>query len=192
MKRNYLILIVFLLICGCDLLSTRDAEPPGNARSNYQSPVTPELVIENLINSFKDQNIENYISCFANPSFSEKGFLFIPSSGATAQFPSLAEEWDLKDEDQYFRNMISKVPSEQSITLLFSDEEFRPFGDTLIFAAGYTLNVPHNQADLPTNFKGEVRFSMIRDSRSFWSIYYWQDNKNSITASWSELKGRFY
>ncbi len=192
MKTKLSILILLTFVTGCDLLTTRDAQSPGNTRSNFEVPVTPEICIQNLVNSMQDKNVENYLACFANPSFSEKNFQFVPSSGAAAQFPSLSQDWDLMAEDQYFRNMISKIESDLPVTLIFTGTGYSPQGDSLIFDAAYTLNVPHNQTDLPTNFQGEVRFSMIRDSRSTWSIYYWQDNKTSTSSSWSELKGRFY
>jgi len=192
MKMKILVLPLLLLLSGCDLLTTRDAQSPGNPRSNYELPVTPQILIQNLVNSFQDRNVENYLSCFSNPAFSEKKFQFIPSSGAAAQFPSLTDSWDLKSEDQYFRNMISKMEGDLPATLVFSNPAYSPQGDSLVLDALYSLNVPHNQQDLPTNFQGEVRFYMVRDSRSTWAIYYWQDNKNSTLASWSELKGRFY
>jgi hypothetical protein len=33
---------------------------------------------------------------------------------------------------------------------------------------------------------------VVRDSRNYWSIYYWRDSKSGELQSWSELKGRFY
>jgi hypothetical protein len=192
MKVNLFISALIIFFYGCDLLTTRDAQPPGNPRSNYQSPVTPEILINNLINSFKDKNVENYTASFSDTSFSSRRFLFVPSSGAAAQFPFLSNDWDFRDEEQYFRNMISKVPDDLPITLIFSNTEYSPQGDSLIFGSGYSINVPHGQADIPTDYKGELRFTMIRDSRSTWSISFWQDNKNSELPSWSELKGRFY
>jgi hypothetical protein len=192
MKIYLFISLSLFCFIGCDLLTTRDAQPPGNPRSNYQSPVTPEILIDNLINSFKDKNVENYTASFSDTSFTSKRFVFVPSSGAAAQFPSLSSDWNLFDEEQYFRNMISKVSDDLPITLIFSNTEYSPQGDSLIFGSSYSINVPHGQLDLPTDYQGELRFTMIRDSRSIWSISFWQDNKSSNLPSWSELKGRFY
>lgn len=192
MKIYLFIFVSSLFLFGCDLVTTREAQPPGNPRSNYQSPVTPEILIDNLINSFKDKNVENYIASFSDTSFTNKRYIFVPSSGAAAQFPSLTNDWDLRDEEQYFRNMISKVSDDLPITLIFSNTDYSPQGDSLIFGSAYFINVPHGQTDLPTDYQGELRFTMIRDSRSIWSISFWQDNKNSTLPSWSELKGRFY
>jgi len=44
----------------------------------------------------------------------------------------------------------------------------------------------------PKDYQGDLRFNMVRDSRSIWVIYYWQDTKSTALPSWSELKGKFY
>jgi hypothetical protein len=180
------------LLNGCDLFSTRSAEPPSQPRADYQQPVTPDVLISNLVNSLKDKNVENYISCLADYSFTQRVFTFSPSSGALSQFPALSENWGIKNEEQYFNNMISKVPQSIPITLTLSNESYSPQGDSLVYTASYTLNVPSNDPSLPENYGGDLRFNMIRDSRAVWSIYYWQDSKNGNLPSWSELKGRTY
>ncbi len=181
-----------LILSGCDLFETRDAEIPDQPRSNFQSAVTPQILIQNLIYSLQDKNVENYLACFSDPSFIDKVYKFSPSSGASSQFPSLANDWSRKDEEQYFNNMKSKIPENLPVTLILSNTVSSPQGDSLLYSASYSLNVPHNDANIPRDYQGDLQFSMIRDSRSVWAIYYWQDTKNSDLPSWSELKGRFY
>ncbi len=189
-------LFVFILLCisisGCDIFSTRSAEPPNQPRSNYQQAVTPDILIANLVNSLKDKSVENYLSCLSDFSFTQRVFVFSPSSGALSQFPSLSEDWGKKNEEQYFTNMAAKVGQDIPITLTLTNENYSPQGDSLIYTATYSLNVPTNDPNLPQNYQGDLRFNMIRDSRAIWSIYYWQDSKNSDLPSWSELKGRTY
>ena len=191
MKFVIIILCAFLL-AGCDLFSTRSAEKPNQPRSNYEQPVTPDIVIANLINSFKDKNVENYLSCLTDSEFVDKRFTFSPSSGAVSQFPSLSDNWNKKNEEQYFNNLKSKVNSDLPITLTFSGVSTLPQGDSLVYSASYFLNIPTANPNIPQNYQGDLKFGMIRDSRSTWSIYSWQDSKNSDLPSWSELKGRFY
>ncbi len=191
MKLFFLITLA-VLFNGCNLFSTRSAEPPSQPRADYQQPVTPDALISNLVNSLKDKNVENYISCLADYSFTKRVFTFSASSGAISQFPSLSENWGIKNEEQYFNNMISKVPQGVPVTLTLTNESYSPQGDSLVYTASYNLNVPTNDPSLPENYQGDLRFNMIRDSRAIWSIYYWQDSKNSSQPSWSELKGRTY
>ena len=192
-SQSILISLTSLLIfSSCDIFNTRDAEIPEQPRSNFQQPVEPEFVINNIINSLSDKNVENYLACFSDSNFSGKSFSFSPSGGAASQFPALADMWNKKNEEQYFNNLKIKVPETALITLTFTNQNYSPQGDSLIYTAAYSLNVPHNDSNIPTNYQGDLSFSMIRDSRSTWSIYYWTDTKSGELPSWSELKGRFY
>lgn len=191
MKYVVLYIILALTLAGCNLLDTRDAEPPTQPRSNYEQPFTPQTLISNLVNSLKDKDVQSYINCLVDSSFSQKRFIFSPSSGALAQYPFLVNSWDVKDEDQYLRNLITRVDAQFPVTLSLTNELYNPLGDSLIYTATYNLNVPNTQSE-PTNYQGDLRFDMMRDDRSFWVIYYWQDTKSTSLPSWSELKGKFY
>jgi hypothetical protein len=191
MKLVYLILLP-LLFTGCDLFTTRSADPPSQPRANYQQAVTPDLLIENLVNSLKDKNVENYLACLSDSSFTQKVFRFSASSSALSQYPSLSDNWGKKNEEQYFNNMKSKISDNATITLTLSNVSSSPQGDSLIYSASYFLKLPTTDQSLPQNYQGDLIFNMVRDSRSIWSIYYWQDSKNSDLPSWSELKGRVY
>ncbi len=192
MKLSLFAILFAVLIYGCDLFTTRSAETPNQPRSNYQQAVTPDILVSNLINSLSDKNVENYLSCLSDSSYAQKSFVFSPSSGAQSQFPALSENWGKKNEEQYFNNLKAKVSQNLPITLTLSNVSESPQGDSLIYTASYFLNVPTTDSNFPQNYQGALRFDMIRDSRSIWSIYYWQDNKNSGLPSWSELKGRTY
>ncbi len=181
-----------VLISGCDIFTTRSAETPNQPRSNYQQAVTPDILIANFISSLQDKSVENYLSCLSDTSYAQKVFIFSPSSSALSQFPALAEGWGKKNEEQYFNNLKVKVSQNLPITLTLSNTLESPQGDSLVYTATYFLNVPTTDPNFPPNYQGTLRFNMIRDSRSIWSIYYWQDTKNSDLPSWSELKGRTY
>jgi hypothetical protein len=190
--RYFVVIFFLLLLGGCDLFQARDAQIPNQARSNYQTAFEPELVVENLVNSFKDLNLQNYLSCFSDTSFSGKSYLFYPSSGAASLYPSFASPWDKKNESAYFTNLISRVPSGLQVTLVITNSNSSQQGDSIIYSASYTLNVPFTDSSIPSFYQGDLKFSMIRDSRLVWSIYLWQDIKSTQYPSWSELKGRLY
>jgi hypothetical protein len=192
MKRIYFILFAILL-GGCDLFTTRSAETPTESRSDFVQAVTPEILISDFVNSLADLDVENYLTCLSDYSYTEKVFSFSPSSSALSQYPSLGEDWGKKNEEVYFDNLKAKITSDSSITLTLSNVSENPLGDSLIYTASYSLNVPTTDKTLPSVYQGTLIFSMIRDSRSVWSIYYWQDTKSSSSLpSWSELKGRTY
>ena len=187
--KYFTVILCSLLLGGCDLFQTRDAQQPNQSRSNYQVAVTTDLLIQNMTNSLKDMNLQNYLSCFSDTSFSGKQFLFQPSLEAIPLFPS--SPWDKKNESLYFTNLIGKIPGLQA-TLVFTNPSSSQVGDSLIYSASYTLSVPFIDASIPSLYEGDLKFSMVRDSRLVWSIYYWQDIKSTQFPSWSELKGRLY
>jgi hypothetical protein len=190
---RYIAVIFFILLLGgCDLFKTRDAQMPDQPRSNYEIAVTPDLLIQNLVNSLKDVNLQNYLACFSDNSFSGKSYLFYPSSGAASLFPSFAYPWDKKNESEYFTNLISRIPSGVQVTLVITNSNSSQQGDSIIYSASYTLNVPFTDSSIPSLYQGDLKFNMIRDSRLVWSIYLWQDIKSTQYPSWSELKGRLY
>jgi hypothetical protein len=174
------------------MFTTRDAEPPEKPRSDYQTAFTPEILISNFINSLKDKDIENYLSCLSDPAFTDKIYLFLPSSEALSQFPALGDNWNKSNESQFMNNLKVKIPDELPITLTLSNESSSLHGDSITFVASYSLNVPLNDATVASNYQGELIFELVRDSRLVWSIYLWRDVKGTLSPSWSELKGRFY
>ncbi len=191
MKSIIIYILSALIFAGCDLVQTRNAESPNQPRSNYEQAVTPQILISNLVNSLNDKDVQNYINCLVDSSFSEKKFLFSPSSGALSQYPFLLTDWNIKDEEQYLQNLITKVSPQSPITLSLSNELYSPQGDTLIYTATYSINVPNEESE-PKDYQGDLRFNMVRDNRSVWVIYFWQDTKSTALPSWSELKGKFY
>jgi len=184
--------LLLLLFFGCDLFLTRNADPPEIPGANYQPAFSPDTLIKNLVNSFIEKNTQNYLASFSDSSFSKKEFVFIPSAAAAAKFPFLADKWSLNEEEQYFNNMVSKVLVETPIILVISEKERSILGDSILFSASYSLNVPHNDVTISTIFEGEMKLKLIRDSRSIWSIFYWEDIRSTNEPSWSDLKGLFY
>jgi hypothetical protein len=191
MKKYLLILFTFPLLISCDLFVTRDAELPDQGRSNFQIATEPEKVISNLKNSFADKNVQNYIACLIDSSFSSRKFSFQPTSEAVSQYQFLADNWDVSDEERYFSSIVASIQSDFPITLTLTDESFSRTGDTVIYAASYFINIPVNQPEV-SNYEGRLQFNLVNDSRSVWVIYFWQDIKLPDIPSWSELKGRYY
>ncbi len=190
--KKIILLITALFISSCDLFMTRDAESPDKPRTDFQTAFTPEILDSNLVTSFKYKDLEIYLSCLSDPSFTNKVFSFSPSSEALSQFPALGDNWSRTNESQYFRNLIVKVSGDLPITLSLSNTSSSIHGDSITYVASYSLSVPFTDVTIPSNYQGDLIFGLIKDSRSVWSIYSWQDIKRGDSPSWSELKGRFY
>lgn len=173
----------------CDLFESRQPENPSETKSSYRVPVEPSDVIENLKNSFKDKNSNDYKKNFSPGSpLVDRDFFFVPSSNVLTNFPA---DWTINQEFQYFNNLVIRVPEGTSINLSFSDEEYNLQADSAIYSAKYFISVPVQNSD-PILYEGNLKFSMVTDRNSAWVIYYWEDIANQGLKSWSELKLEFY
>ena len=189
---KYIISIfVLFYFTSCDIFETREAESPNQSRSNYQPAVSPETLVQNLINSFADKDVVSYQNSFVT-GLSNKEFSFIPSSSASLRFQSIWETWDVDSEVAYFNNMKSSVPPELPISLSLSllPESFSRFGDSLKYTSEYSIGVPQLNGE-SLIYQGNLEISMI-NANTIWMIYYWKDNAIEDQQSWSDLKGISY
>jgi hypothetical protein len=191
MKNLVIILLLFSAI-SCDIFETRDAEPPDQSRSNYVPATSPEILIQNLIDSFADKDVVNYQNTFVT-GLANRDFTFVPSSTALSRFQNLWPTWNIDSEIQYFNNMKTSVPDELPVLLSglsFSPESFSIFGDSLKYNSPYFISVPQINSE-PLIFQGSLELSMINVS-TVWLVYYWKDNAIEDNPSWSDLKGSVY
>jgi hypothetical protein len=190
MKNIILITIILLSFTGCDLFTTRIGEKPDQIKSNWRTPVEARDVIENLKNSLADKNVQNYLACFVDTLFASKSFSFSASSEALSLYQM--QGWGIVEENGYLNSVFNKVPKDIPITLTLNDTVYSSLGgDSTIYSASYDLNVPSTQSN-PNIYSGNLEFRMLRDSRSWWVIYFWKDTKSQSLPSWSELKGSSY
>ena len=187
-KFTYLILIIIILQ-GCDLLNTRDPELPEAGRSSFIPATTPDLLFANLTNSFKEKIVENYVGCFVDPSFLNRHYFYIPSAGSGIQFDVFLD-WDIFSERQYFNNVRAATSENSPIVLQLLNEISNIVGDSAIYQYEYVLSVPFQEAS--ALYKGNCKFFIRNDSRSQWVITRWEDIKDQDYPSWSDLKGKYY
>jgi hypothetical protein len=189
MKNSFTILFLSLFfVFGCDIFESRDPEQPNQSRSNYDTPSEPQIVIQNLKNAFSDKNADNYRKNFASgPPLVDRNFFFLPTNQALSRNPNLWAGWTTEDEFQYFNNLIIRTPEELPITLSLFSENYSPLGDSTIYTAEYSINVP-NLSGAPDIYEGSLKFSMITDNQAAWIIYYWEDITKENNRSWSDLK----
>ena len=179
----------FILLQACDIFESREPENPNETKSSYRVPVEPTDVIENLKNSFKDKNSNDYKKNFSSGSpLVDRNFYFIPSSNVQNIFPT---DWTIAQEFQYFNNLVIRVPQSIPMALSFSDEQYDLQADSAVYSAKYLISVPV-QNSAPINYEGNLRFLMTTDINAAWVIYYWEDIATQTSKSWSELKIEFY
>ncbi len=189
MKKLFIILLLF--IAGCDMFTTRDPASPENRPQNYLTPTTPDIILANMKESFKDGYVEYYIECFADPTFITRKFKFIPSGSAGSSYPAFSD-WNLDGEKQYFNKLKTIIASGSSVELTFSNQVFNPQGDSTVVTADYHISFTARDSGFPSDYQGYLQFKMFLDRRNQWVIVEWQDIKKENYNSWSDLKGRLY
>ena len=189
MKIIILSISIIFIIEACDIFDTREPESPSNTKSSFKTPVVPEDVIENLINSFSDKNANDYKKNFSSGlPLVNREFYFAPSGNVLTSFP---ESWDVDSEFQYFNNLITRISEDLPITLSLTQGQLDVMADSAIYTADYFLSVP----DLTTGsriFEGSLKFTLVTDINAAWVICYWEDNAKAESTTWSELKIEFY
>ena len=186
------LIFVFLIIgiTSCDLLTTRNPEKPDALASNNIPAMSPDILFSNLKSALQEKVVENYMQCFADPSFLQKEFRFIPS---TTQYPIL-NNWNLDLEKQNFVNLKSRSKTGNSIVFELSNTTTTQFGDSAIYQYDYILSLSANDQNINGVYKGRGEFKIFLDKRNppQWVIVEWRDFAIGNSLSWSELKGRLY
>ncbi len=190
MKKFLPIILLIIILNSCDLFTTRHPETPTSPRSSLSTATTPQILFQNLINSFSDKFADNYIKCFVDTLYLNKHFKFIPSSGTVSQFPILSD-WNLNDERQYFNNLVIRTESKIPIQLQLKNESSNMFGDSAVYQFDYTLIIPIEAPNIPKIYQGSLKFTINLDRSNQWVITKWEDIGSANLPSWSELKGRF-
>jgi hypothetical protein len=189
MIKIYLYIILVLSFASCNLFTPRDAEEPTEDISNFQPPITADIVIENLTNSIIERNSINYSQCFGGNNLE---YNFIPAAEVQANYPSIFSWWDIASEKSYFDNLIIQTDKYSASSVTFANViRQSTTSDSIIYQASYNLNFEHSATDVPKVAIGNLQFSIKRDRNNNWYITRWTDFKIQNQFSWSDLKVRF-
>jgi len=186
-----LVFAAVLLLQGCGLFDTRDAEAPNTGGSHFVPPTSPDIVIDNLEQAISEKNTENYMRCLPDTLSSDTRFVFIPTAAAAGRYPTSFLNWSLQSERSYFSALKAFTDPNSSSSLHLEGGFSVLAADSAIYEADYTVIFRHGVSDVPESVSGNLQFVLRPDRNFFWSITRWIDNPVSGNPSWSEWKGRF-
>ena len=186
MKLWKITLPFFIFLLGCDLFTPRTPEKPASETSQFEPPVTPEIVLDNLKNAIISSNVDNYIRCFVDSAVSVQSFTFIPSGN----FQGLFQSWSLEDERRYFQNLGKPLYSVPILLLTNLNSENRT-STSVEFTTNYLLIYPHQRTNITKQVQGYMHLFLSIDPQQRWSIYRWEDSKTTSDSTWSYLKYNF-
>jgi hypothetical protein len=200
----FIVLFCFLLmggavISGCkNPFKTRGSPPPVISEGTWETPALPEIVIQNLLYSYNERIIGNFIQClcdsfrFSAPEDSIDAY----NDGRDELFASWDRSVEISVTTSIF-NTTRQNPDSLDYVLSFSlipsvsDE----VSDTLaVLSREYELFIYELKADPPetTLTKGTATFRMRQTSLNWWSIYFWRDiPAEAGEDDWADFKAKF-
>lgn len=174
-----------LAVSGCGLFETRDPIVSEGDDSIWQTPTTPEIIIDNLEAALEAGNFSDYLRAFTTD------FVFRPDEADVAQLAisrpgeMVYEGWDRDVETQVAETIFGAV-DDVDVSFVFLDEVFIAAGRILEY--DYVLSL--TTAGSVTEKRGEVWFQ-VRNESGEWLIFDWEDIANAPQAdSWGLFKGQ--
>jgi hypothetical protein len=177
-----------LLGTACDLFPTRTPLEGGGGNHVWQTPVGPQIIVENLRSSFEAGVFGDYERTMY------PDFLFIPDDSDVFDIEVIrpGEEvfanWNRAVETTTAEVIFGSVPA---LTLELSLIREELITDGRLLKYDYALSLRHADRE-PTVYVGEAWFTIRQELGSGeWFIYRWEDIASSITnRSWGFLKGQ--
>lgn len=191
MKRTAVILLILYIGVSLYSCQLREAEAPVTSRTTFVPPTSPDLVMVNLQFSVIEKDVNNYMACFVDTSYSTRRYTYVPDVASQIQYP-IFRLWNITNEKTYFSSLLSLTNSSSVSSLEFENQTLNSFSDTAFFDADYTLQVDHQKTNVAKTLKGKIRLILGSDSRNLWSIHRWIDFKsNNTDTTWSVLRANF-
>jgi len=192
MKGIFFALLCILIITGCDLFTPRDSEPPIDVSGPYawMPPTSPEIVLENLANSFPAHKLNYHLDVLSNNIETDASFLFIPDQGVASSQPDVFDDWGYVKEENFITKLFQSLSDEGLQHLEWQVEQISPIDDSYEIIAGYqlTLSYQESQAPLPGQLGGQATLTLLQNTDLLYEISRWQDIKSDTLPCWSDLK----
>lgn len=190
MKWYLLISLCFLFSCG--IFETRSPEDPDQSPVVFLPATSPEVLMQNFMNSVKYKRLQNYSDCF----FGDGKYNFIPAQDAFATYQSIFQNWTIAEEQRSFKSIISAASGDNTISLNFEKSQYQYSSpDSIIFSANYEINLPTVQPLNLEKYNGRMLLIISQTIDGTYKIVRWSDfqtSNDTIYPSWSILKARYY
>lgn len=188
--RPIFLLLVLAALPGCNFFSTRDPENPITNRSSFESPTSPEIVIQNFLGAIREKNPANYVACFVadTASINTPAYVFEPSADAAGVYPLLFSMWTVEDEQRYFIALIPDMKDHVPTIELTGSAAAEISPQSTIYTFDYVF-IP---VSIP--YKGRMRLTIVRLPNGNWAISRWTDEPakmDQTEQTWSFLKALY-
>ncbi|PIE52892.1 hypothetical protein CSA37_04420 [Candidatus Fermentibacteria bacterium] len=186
MRYKHFFLFSSLLIISCSLFDPRDPQDPSGGGAVWQTPTSPDLVVENMQSSLNGKSVQ-YLACL------DDKFFFFADTNDVDDYPTLNfTDWDKSIENLTVSQLFSIVPEDSTIIAEFlpvpgSPDPVAP-EDSATLYRNYSISIPG--AEYNPAF-GIAEFRMIEDDNGLWWVSEWHDNRfepSSTVKTWAVVK----
>ncbi len=194
MKHVLILIILAAIATGCaDPFSSRDSQIPTGERGTFIQPVSPQIVIFNLEQSYKERIVTNFMKCLDSGFFFKYDFV-------TKQIGDSDSGWyfdtELRITENIFNSLLSDTTSSLEITLNPLETSPDEVLDTAaILYRSYTIIfVTDSDTDSPdtSRYLGTSIFTITENDRGLWAISRWEDqHQNTNITSWADFKNAY-
>ncbi len=167
----------------------REAEPPLNTSDPYawKPPTTPEIVLENLANSFPAHKLNYHLDVLSHNPEDGTGFTFFPDESVTS---AIFETWGYEKEEDFITNLFQSLNQDNLQRLDWQVVSLSPIDDQFEIIADYqlTLSFHESRAPLPSSLSGQATLTLVQNTDLLYEVLVWQDLKSDTLPCWSDLK----
>lgn len=189
MKPRIFLIIPALLAASCSLFDPRTPEDPSGGGVVWQTPTSPDIVIENMASALNGESIL-YLDCL------DDNFAFYADSSDIDDYPTLNfSDWDKSVENYTLVQLYSAVPEDSTISaefLLVTGNPDPPAPeDSATIYRQYTILIPGAQY---TPAFGIAELRMVESEEGLWSIRSWYDaryEQSSSIRTWAVVKAYY-
>lgn len=188
--KNFLICLTsIMIVISCGLFDTRTPENPNETNFNFPPATSPQILLDNFVNSFNQKNAAIYQSCFVPDG---NIFLFYPSYDALAIYSNIFQSWNLTSEFNFAKNLFSKFSPEEFPLFNLTRQSFSTLStDSTIFIGDYEISIYSRDNSINNTYKGKMQLNLILEKSGTWKITRWYDYKlvdNFPTISFLKAK----
>lgn len=181
-----------LFLCGC-IFTPRDPDgPPEGDVTDWETPISTDIVLRNLKAAFEGEGVQNYRDCFTD------SFRFhvdpVDSLDAGQEGEDRYANWTREDEE-HAANGIFGDASDIALAFTTIQEPDEAGYDTYrIEDYELTITFDSGEADEEVTYGGRASLHMRRDNTGRWAIYRWVDRRlteDSPPPTWGTLRGDY-
>lgn len=192
MKSSIAILVIMLVLAGCELFTPRESEPPIDTLDPYAwvPPTSPEIVLQNIANSFPAHKINYHLDVLGNSNETGVSFAFFPDQGVATSQPGVFENWGFDEEENFITKLFETLNEDGLQRLEWEVEQLSPIDDRYEIITDYSLTLSYGETDapLPPQLKGQATLTLVQNVDLLYEISVWQDLKSDTLPCWSDLK----